>query len=80
MEISITQFCQKLFEFVTKAMGGEEIWVTHRGRRFRIVPETLPASRLSRVTPLQVINPAVSESSPFLREEIKRVWEKDAEL
>jgi prevent-host-death family protein len=81
MEISITQFRQNLFEFVTKAMSGSEVWVTHRGRRFRIVPESLPASRLSRVTPLEVINPAISASSPSLREEMERAWEQDwAEL
>jgi antitoxin (DNA-binding transcriptional repressor) of toxin-antitoxin stability system len=78
MEVSITQFRQDIFDLVTQAMEGSEVWVTYKGRRFRIAPENRPASRLARVTPLDVINsegPGLDD--PALREAMTRTWEQD---
>jgi len=78
MEVSITQFRRELFALVNKAMEGGEVWVSHKGQRFRIAPDGKPGSRLSRITPLEVINPDAQElGDSALREEMARAWEKD---
>jgi hypothetical protein len=82
MEIPITQFRREIFSIVNQALDGTEVWVTHRGRRFRIAPEDQPASRLSRITPMEVLS---SESSQLndpafaaeTRDEMKKAWESD---
>ena len=82
MNVSITQFRQEIFDLVTQALDGAEIWVTYKGRRFRIAPEDQPISRLARITPLEVVNPEKSHpDNRALQEEMKQAWEKDwAEL
>ncbi len=78
MEVSITQFRREMFDLVTQAMDGREVWVLHKGRRFRIAPEKAPSSRLSRVTSLEVINPeSFDGNDSSLQEEMMRAWEKD---
>lgn len=57
MEVPITQFRRDMFELVNRALQGEIISVTHKGQRFRIVPEVNPTIRFDRLTPLQIINP-----------------------
>lgn len=79
MEITITQFRRDLFTFVAKAQAGEPIVILHKGQRFRIVPET-PLDRLSRLTPMQVINPNVDEQAEAtMRDEMRQAWEQDWE-
>jgi hypothetical protein len=59
-------------------MQGEEIWVAHRGSRFRIAPDRASGSRLSRLTPLDVIDPAAPGlDDPSLKEEMERAWTRD---
>jgi len=77
MEVPITKFRHDLFDLVQQAMEGNEVWVRYKGRRFRIAPEGSSGSRISRVTPLQVINPEASPEEPALLEEMTRAWEKD---
>ncbi len=78
MEVSITQFRQDIFDLVTKALDGSEVWVTYKGRRFRIAPENRPASRLARITPLDIVNPHSRDlDDPSLREAMTRAWEQD---
>jgi antitoxin (DNA-binding transcriptional repressor) of toxin-antitoxin stability system len=81
MEVSITQFRRQMFDLVNEAMDGGEVWVLHKGRRFKIAPEDKPVSRLSRITSLEVINPEFSGLSdlkdPHLQEEMERAWESD---
>lgn len=78
MEVSITQFRRNLFDLVNQALEGKEVWITHKGRRLRIAPESKPGSRLSRITPLEVVNPEFSKlDRPSLLEEMTRAWEKD---
>ena len=82
MEVSITQFRRNIFDLVNQAMDGEEVWVTHKGRRFKVVPEMKHSRRLSRITPLAIINPAnkaasTKPSDRSLQEEMVRAWERD---
>jgi hypothetical protein len=82
MEVSITQFRRNIFDLVNQAMDGKEVWVLHKGNRFKLVPELRPGNRLSRITPLAVINPATAPGSTkrsdrSLQEEMVRAWERD---
>jgi prevent-host-death family protein len=40
MEVSITQFRRRIFDLVNQAMDGKEVWVMHKGRRFKVTSET----------------------------------------
>jgi hypothetical protein len=78
MEVSITQFRRNIFAFVNQALEGCEVWVTHKGRRLKLAPDKMPGSRLSRITPLKIVDPESSElADPSLRAEMVRAWEKD---
>jgi hypothetical protein len=79
MEISITQFRRDLFAIVNQAMEGSEVWVAHKGRRFKLTPDKISTSRLSRITPLEVINPETPELSgdDALQKEMVEAWESD---
>jgi antitoxin (DNA-binding transcriptional repressor) of toxin-antitoxin stability system len=77
-EVSITQFRRDLFALVNRALEGEEVWVAHRGRRFRIAPDRPSGSRLSRLTPLEIIDPEAPDlntSSP--KDEMEQAWTRD---
>jgi len=78
MEVSITQFRRDLFSLVEQAMSGGEVWVTHRGRRFKISPEAAPSSRFGRIACLQVVNPdSVGNDERLLQQEMQEAWERD---
>lgn len=78
MEVPITQFRRDIFSLVNQALDGAEVWVTHKGRRFKIVPERPPVSRLSRITPMEVIDYAEGGlENTGLLEEMTREWEAD---
>jgi antitoxin (DNA-binding transcriptional repressor) of toxin-antitoxin stability system len=78
MEVSITQFRRDLFDLANRALNGETITVSHKGRRFRIVPEIQPSTRFDRVTPLQVINPEYPDlDDKAIKEEMQAAWERD---
>jgi antitoxin (DNA-binding transcriptional repressor) of toxin-antitoxin stability system len=82
MEVSITQFRRKIFDLANQAFEGNEVWVTHKGRRFRIVPEGPPVSRLSRITPMEVmVDPNFDMNDPAFKAEwlaeMEKEWEKD---
>ncbi len=69
---------ENIFDLVNQALDGRDIWVTHKGHRFRIVPDTPAGSRLGRITPLEVINPEFPElNDSSLLAEMTRAWEKD---
>jgi antitoxin (DNA-binding transcriptional repressor) of toxin-antitoxin stability system len=76
MEVPITQFRQKLFDYVNQALEGKEVWVRHKGRRVRIVPEHAP-SKLSRITPMDIIPPGVDIEDDSWKAEIMREWEQN---
>ncbi len=78
MEVTISEFRRGIFDLVNQAMEGREVWVKHKGRRFRIAPDGVPSSRLARITPLEVTNtesPGLSDAA--LKEEMVRAWERD---
>jgi antitoxin (DNA-binding transcriptional repressor) of toxin-antitoxin stability system len=78
MEVSITQFRRKMLVLVDRAMAGEEIWVTCKGRRFRMMPEGPPINRLSRIKPMDIINSEAQETvDESLQTEMIRAWERD---
>jgi antitoxin (DNA-binding transcriptional repressor) of toxin-antitoxin stability system len=75
MEVPITQFRQKLFDLVNQALDGKEVWVSHKGRRLRLVPEHAP-SKLSRITPMQIIVPGADLEDDSWKAEMMREWER----
>ena len=77
MQVSITKFRQEMFDLVALAMDGADVWVTYKGRRFRIAPEGQPTSRLARVTPLSIVNAGAEGAETSLLEEMTRAWEED---
>lgn len=84
MELPITEFRRQIFTLVNQAIEGEEVWFTHKGRRIKIVPEGQPGSRLSRITPVEIINPETPDLLDRARKaemmaEIEKAWESDWE-
>ena len=80
MEVPITQFRREVFTLVNKALDGAEVWVSHKGRRLKLVPEGQPASRLSRITPMEIVNHAEGGlENTGLLDEMTRAWEADWE-
>jgi hypothetical protein len=82
MEVTITQFRREIFSLVNQAMEGTEVWVKHKGGRIKLTPESKPMSRLSRITPMQIINPDLPDfNEPAFKaqmlEEMEAEWEKD---
>jgi len=75
MEVPITQFRQKLFDLVNQALDGKDVWVSHKGRRLRLVPEHAP-SKLSRITPMRIIAPGFDIEDKSWKAEIVNEWEK----
>jgi hypothetical protein len=75
IDVPITQFRQKLFDFVNQALDGKEVWVSHKGRRLRLVPEHAP-SKLSRITPMQIIVPGVDLEEDSWKSEMMEEWER----
>ena len=83
MEVPITQFRQKLFDLVNQALDGKEVWVSHKGRRLRLVPENAP-SKLSRITPMQILIPEDFDmNDPAFKakmlSEMEKEWQHDWE-
>lgn len=74
------RFRRDLSELVGLASEGEPVYVTHKDGRFQVVPDNLEADRFSRITPLQIINPAVPElDDAEMKREMIRAWESDWE-
>jgi antitoxin (DNA-binding transcriptional repressor) of toxin-antitoxin stability system len=82
MDVSLTEFRRNIFILLKQAMNGEEIWITHNGGRFQIVPEVRASSKLSRITPLAIISsgnraPSTKESARLLQKEMLAAWQRD---
>jgi virulence-associated protein VagC len=82
MEVPISQFRRQIFSLVNQALDGSEVWIRHKGRRLKIVPEGQPASRLSRITPMEImVDPAFDMNDPAFKAEwlaeMEKEWEKD---
>ena len=80
MEVPITQFRRQIFELANQALDGHEVWFTHKGRRLRVVPEGKPKSKLSRITPMQVLIPEGFDiDDPAFKAEFLAMMEKEWE-
>ena len=82
MEVTITQFRKEIFSLVNAAMGGEEVWVKHKGGRVKLTPENVTKSRLSRITPMEITFPDAPDlNDPIFKAqmlaEMEVEWEKD---
>jgi len=76
MEVTITQFRRDLFSLVEQAMGGKEVWVKHKGRRFKLTPEKKPGNKLARLTRCDVMSYDILDDGSLLKE-MTEAWEKD---
>ena len=76
--IPLSQFRRNLFALVEAAMKGERVSFIPKGVRFRLVPE-IETDRLSRLTPLQVLNPRYQDldDPKTLQQEMEAAWEED---
>lgn len=78
MEVPISQFRRDIFQLVERSAQGEPLYVLHRGRRFRVVPETPASTGLGAITPLTIVNPnGPALDDPAWKEEMIREWESD---
>ncbi len=82
MEVPITEFRKNLFALVNQAAEGKDVRFTHKGRRFRIVPEDVAGDKLSRLTPMQILIPEDFDlNDPAFKAErmaeMEKEWEKD---
>ena len=81
MKVPISDFRKNLFQLVDKALSGDVVEVTHKGKTVRLVPEA-PGSKLDRLTPVRIFNPSFSKedhqkASRELLAEMQGEWEKD---
>jgi hypothetical protein len=76
MEVPITQFRREIFTLTNRALEGGEVWFTHKGRRLKLVPEGKPVSRLSRITPLDIVAEGVDLEDDSWKHEMMRAWER----
>jgi len=78
MDVPISQFRRDLFRLVDQAAEGEPLTITHRGRRFRVLPETPSRQGLEALTPLAIVNPkGPGLDDPAWKEGMIREWERD---
>lgn len=81
MKVPISEFRRNLFQLVDKALSGDVVEITHKGKTIRLVAET-PSSKLDKLTPANIFNPDFSQkdhrkASRELFAEMEREWEKD---
>jgi hypothetical protein len=76
MEVPISQFRKNLFTLVDQALDGKEVWVRHKGRRLRIVPEGPAQDKLSRITPIEILAPGMDLEGDSWKADIMREWEQ----
>jgi hypothetical protein len=61
-------------------MHGGELWVRYKGRRLKLVPEGKPVSKLSRLTPMQILIPEDFDiDDPAFKAEFLAMMEKEWE-
>ena len=76
MEVPISQFRRNLFSLIETALDGKDVWVRHKGRRLRLVPEDQPGDKLSRITPLEIIVDDARISDDSWKDSMKKDWER----
>jgi len=79
MKVTITELRKNLFTVVDTALHGERVEFIHKGQVIRLVPDQ-KSSKLSRLTPMQVVNPRtpdLKEAKRTLLAEMEKEWTKD---
>jgi len=79
MRVTITEFRKNLFHLVDRALAGEAIEFSHRGRTVRLAPET-PPSRLNRLKPRKIFAgppDQLEKATAEINRLMKKEWEKD---
>lgn len=76
MEVPISQFRKNVFTLVDQALEGKEVWVRHKGRRVRIVPEGPARDKLSRITPMDIIVSGADLTDDAWKADMMREWEQ----
>jgi hypothetical protein len=77
MKLTLTEICGALVGTVNRALEGIGLWFLRQARHSRIAPNQVIASRLSRITPLDLVNHELGPNDPTLLQEMERAWESD---
>ena len=80
MTVSITEFRKNVFELVERALNGELIEVSHKGKLVRLTPAPgLRASKLNRLISRNTVIGSFDEleaAQRDLEKEVRAAWEK----
>ena len=84
MDVPITQFRRDLFKLADQALEGRDVWITHKGRRLKLVAEDATGDKLSRLTPMLVlVDENFDLDDPAFKAErmaeMEKEWEKEWE-
>jgi antitoxin (DNA-binding transcriptional repressor) of toxin-antitoxin stability system len=83
MTVTVSDFRKDLFKLVERVIAGETVEFVHRGTTIRlIIPEGATTSKLDRLTPRRITNPAMTEKQQRsaerkLRSEMLAEMERD---
>jgi hypothetical protein len=79
MDVPITQFRREIFALMDRALEGETIKVSCKGRSLLISPEINPTKRLDKLTKLDFIAPGQSAlmDDAQMKAEMLAGWEAD---
>jgi antitoxin (DNA-binding transcriptional repressor) of toxin-antitoxin stability system len=78
MKVTTTEFRKDIFQLIERALNGELVEVSHKGRTIRLVPEPSP-SKLSRLRNMNVLVGTPDELDEALNKrssEAQANWEK----
>jgi hypothetical protein len=81
MEVPITQFRKDIFDLMNRALQGETVKVSYKGRCLLLTPEVNPATRFDKLTRLDFIAPGQSAliDDVEMKAEMQAEWEADWE-
>ena len=77
MDVPISKFRRNLFSIVEKALEGQNVWITHKGQRFKLVPEGRAVDKLNRITPMEIIPSNVDLDDDSWKQKSMQEWERD---
>jgi hypothetical protein len=77
VKISSAKSRRDLLDLIIRGLEGAAVWILRKARRFRLARDQAPASRLSRITPLELVNPEGDSSGPTFQQDMQRAWEHD---
>jgi len=78
MKLTASEFRSNLFQLIERALGGELIELSHKGRTLRLVAEQ-PPSKLSRLTKKPILKGSpqeVDEALKKLSKQVHKDWEQ----